>query len=69
MRVNEWKVLQMAIEDGVRYGVLKAYKHSDSNPPDDDQVDTIVEYTLNSVSEWFATFSLADIEELEGSFR
>jgi hypothetical protein len=70
MRVNEWQVLQMAIEDGVRYGVRKAYKHSDSNPPDEDQVDHIIEHTINCVSEWFTpdiTFSLTDIEALKGS--
>jgi hypothetical protein len=53
MRVNEWKVLQMAIEDGVRYGVRKAYKHTDASPPEDNQIDTIIEYVMDCVSEWF----------------
>jgi hypothetical protein len=45
-------VLEMAIEQGVRYGYSRAYKHVE-NPTEGAIIDTIVEQVMNSFDEWF----------------
>lgn len=53
MKPNVWRILQTAIEEGVRHGVRRAYKHTDEVPPTESQMDTIQEEIMNSITEWF----------------
>lgn len=45
-------VLEMAIEEGTRFGYRRAFKH-DSTPHDDAIVDCIVTEIFNSLDTWF----------------
>ena len=45
-------VLEMAIEEGVRYGYNRAHKHIE-NPSEGAIIDSIVEQVMNSLDEWF----------------
>jgi len=45
-------VLEMALEEGVRYGYNRAYKHIE-NPSEGAIIDSIVEQVMNSLDEWF----------------
>lgn len=53
MKANEYKVMREAVEAGVRYGVRRAYKHYDTDPPTEAQQEYIMEEVLNSICEWF----------------
>lgn len=46
-------VMIMAIEDGVKSGVRKAWKHSDYPEPDDGKVGCIVNCAIQAMEEWF----------------
>jgi hypothetical protein len=52
MKPNFRKVLEMALEDGVRYGYNRAHKHVE-NPSEGAIIDSIVEQVMNSLYEWF----------------
>jgi hypothetical protein len=45
-------VLEIAIEQGVRYGYSRAYKHNE-NPTEGAIIDSICEEVMNSLDEWF----------------
>ena len=53
MRANEYKVMREAVETGVRFGVRRAYKHTDKEEPSVEQQEYMVEEILNSICEWF----------------
>lgn len=53
MKANEYKVMREAVEIGVRFGVNRAYKHSDADPPTELQQEYMVEEIMNSICEWF----------------
>ena len=53
MKAKEYVVLQMAVESGVKYGVRRAYKHTDATEPTDSQVEEIIMQVMNSICEWF----------------
>lgn len=53
MKANEYKVMREAVEAGVRFGVRRAYKHSDREEPTESQQEYIAEEVLNSICEWF----------------
>ena len=45
-------VLEMAIKDGIDYGWMRAYKHTDT--PDENLVKQEIEHHIwNSIHEWF----------------
>ncbi len=46
-------VMFMAIEQGVRAGVRRGWKHSDDPEPDDGKVVCIVNCTIEAMEEWF----------------
>jgi hypothetical protein len=52
MKPNFRKVLEMALEEGVRYGYNRAHKHVEK-PHEDAVVDCVVEGAMNSLYEWF----------------
>lgn len=52
MKPNFRKVLELAIEEGVRYGYNRAHKHVE-NPHEDAVVDNIIDGVTNSLYEWF----------------
>jgi hypothetical protein len=45
-------VLELAIEEGVRFGYNRAFKHT-SEPHDDTVIDCIVTEIFNSLDTWF----------------
>jgi len=52
MKPNFRKVLELAIEEGVRYGYNRAFKHN-SEPHIDSISDSIVTEIFNSLDTWF----------------
>jgi len=52
MKPNFRKVLEIALEEGVRYGYSRAHKHIE-NPTEGAIIDSIVEQVINSLDEWF----------------
>jgi hypothetical protein len=46
------EVLQMALEDGIRRGYRRAYKHND-NPTEETIIETIEDCVMGSIYEWF----------------
>jgi hypothetical protein len=52
MKPKTYQVLTMAVEEGVAYGVHRAYKHSD-NPTPEYMTNCISDAVLNSICEWF----------------
>jgi hypothetical protein len=52
MKPNFHKVLEMALEEGVRFGYRRAHKHVE-NPHEDAIVDCVVHDAINSIYEWF----------------
>lgn len=57
MRVNEYRVLQMAVEDGVVSAWNRAFKHSETRPSDEHKrmwEDAAVKTVLNEICEWFS---------------
>ena len=45
-------ILEMAIENGVKYGYNRAHKHVE-NPSEGAIIDNVVEGVMNSLYEWF----------------
>ena len=45
-------VLELAIEQGVRYGYNRAFKYIE-NPSENTIVESIAEQVMNSIDEWF----------------
>ena len=53
-------ILEMAIEEGVRFGYKRAFKHVE-NPHEDTITDTIVTEIFNSLDTWFEDVN--DVED------
>ena len=52
MKPKVYPVLDMAVENGVHYGLNRAYKYTD-DPTREQLVAEITEAVLNSICEWF----------------
>lgn len=52
MKPKTYQVLSMAVEEGVRYGISRAHKHSD-NPTEEYLTIAVTDQVLNSICEWF----------------
>lgn len=52
MQANEYLVLERAIDEGVEYGFMRAYK-TNAAPNEDDMREAVKMAVLNSVCEWF----------------
>jgi hypothetical protein len=52
MKVNEYNVLLLAVENGVQFGYARAHKHVETPTPDALQT-TITDAVMNEVCEWF----------------
>lgn len=48
IRVNLWAIVSRAVEEGIDYGVMRAYKHSE-DPPDQQEKDRIAEAIFHGV--------------------
>ena len=53
MKPDAWKLLVRCVEEGVRHGVHRAYKHRETEPPDDAAIEQIQDGVLHEISEWF----------------
>jgi hypothetical protein len=52
MKGNEYKVLEEAVDEGVNWGFVKAYKHHEA--PSEEQVrEAVKSAVMTSVCEWF----------------
>lgn len=51
MTPDTYKVLQMAVDDGVAIGVRRAYKYSE--PDQDALIETVRQEVMNQICEWF----------------
>ena len=50
VRINAYGVIERAVEDGVSYGYMRAYKHTDT--PDENHIKTEIENAvMNSLSD------------------
>lgn len=52
MKPKEYKILELAIEEGVNYGYNRAYKYND-NPLEFEIKNEIHDAVLTSICEWF----------------
>lgn len=52
LKPKTWKVLEMAIEEGVAYGWQRAHKHDD-HPSEDAIKQAIAQAVASSIGEWF----------------
>lgn len=52
MTPDTYKVLQMAVDDGVAIGVRRAFKYT-NKPSEDAMIETIRQEVMNQVCEWF----------------
>lgn len=52
MRPNEYKVLEMAVSDGVELGWNRAHKHNDEPDPEQIQA-SILDAVTAQICEWF----------------
>lgn len=52
MKPNEYKVLSEAVEEGVSYGYMRAFKYSDDPTPDAIQA-AIVDAVMLQICEYF----------------
>lgn len=59
MTPDEYKVLDMAVRDGVAIGYRRAFKYDD-NPSEDAVIEKISENVMTQISEWFRFREIAD---------
>ena len=52
MAPDAYKVISMAVLDGVTIGVRRAFKYSES-PSEEHIIDTVEREVLNQICEWF----------------
>jgi hypothetical protein len=52
LKPKTYPILVEAVENGVQYGYLRSYKHTDDPSPEQIQ-DTIVQSVINEILEWF----------------
>lgn len=52
MKVKEYSLVEMCVENGVEYGYSRAFKHSDE-PTERSIKDEIIRAVMNEMSEWF----------------
>lgn len=52
MQANEYLVLERAIDEGVEYGFMRAYKHNPA-PTEDDMREAVKLAVINSICDWF----------------
>jgi hypothetical protein len=59
MKANEYKVLEEAVDEGVNWGFVKAYKHNQS-PSEEEVREAVKAAVMTSVCEWFRIDHEAD---------
>lgn len=52
LKPNTYKLLDRCIEDGVRLGVARAYKHTET-PTQDQLYEALESAIMNEICEWF----------------
>jgi hypothetical protein len=52
MKPKTYPVLEMAVEDGVHYGINRAYKYTD-DPSREQIIAEVRDAVMNSLCEWF----------------
>ncbi len=52
MKAKEYEILARAVEEGVRHGIIRAFKHDD-NPLKEHMAETVESEVLNAICEVF----------------
>ena len=52
MKPDAYKLLEQCVEDGVAYGINRAYKHNDAPTPAQIQ-EKITQAVMHEICEWF----------------
>ncbi len=52
MTPDAYKIIHMAVEDGVAIGVRRAFKYTDT-PTEDQMIEVIRHEVMNQICEWF----------------
>ena len=52
MKPDIYKLIEKCVEDGVAYGIHRAYKHND-NPTPEQIEDKVVPAVMHEICEWF----------------
>lgn len=52
MKPDIYKLVEKCVEDGVAYGIHRAYKHND-NPTPEQIEDKVVQAVMFEIGEWF----------------
>ena len=53
MKANDYMVLERAIEEGINYGFVRAYKHTEK-PSEDDVKEAVNLAVMTAICEWFS---------------
>lgn len=53
MKAKEFEVLEMAIDQGVNYGFVRAYKYNDA-PDEQHMRDAVKAAVMDTICEWFS---------------
>ena len=52
MRADEYRVMELAVEEGVLHGFARAYKYNDA--PDEEQMrEAVISAVMSSICDWF----------------
>lgn len=52
MKPDEYRVMEMAVEEGVKYGFARAYKYHDA-PNEDQMQEAVISAVMGSICDWF----------------
>ena len=59
MKPDTYKLIEKCVEDGVAYGIHRAYKHTE-NPDRDYMQEKIMEAVMNEICKWFKFDPIGD---------
>ena len=61
MQVNDYLVMERAVEEGISYGYMRAYKYTDTPTPEMVK-DAIRQSVMNEICDWFKFQSLSAMD-------
>lgn len=53
MKAKSYRILTLAVEEGVRYGILRSKKY-DPDPPEEVVIDTLTDAVMSHILEYFS---------------
>jgi hypothetical protein len=60
MKPDTYRILEMAVRDGIAIGYRRAHKHND-NPDQEQLIDAIEQAVMGQICQWFKFEDIQDI--------